>query len=100
MRASGTFTNSIQYLSNKALKVIFTIRRRFQTETNNAKLFLKLFDTCVKPILLYGSELWSVFNINICRNCTDASQFSLKNIMIISCLKKFIPGFRIYPWSE
>ena len=64
MRASGTFTNAIQYLSNKALKVIFMIRRRFQTEVN-AKLFLKLFDTCVKPILLYGSELWSVFNINI-----------------------------------
>ena len=78
MRASGTFTNAIQYLSNKALKVIFMIRRRFQTETINAKLFLKLFDTCVKPILLYGSESWSVFNINICRNCTDASQFSLE----------------------
>ena len=65
MRASGTFTNAIQYLSNKALKVIFMIRRRFQTEVINAKLFLKLFDTCVKPILLYGSELWSVFNINL-----------------------------------
>ena len=53
MRASGTFTNAIQYLSNKALKVIFMIRRRCQTEAINAKLFLKLFDTCVKPILLY-----------------------------------------------
>ena len=41
------------------------IRRRFQTEAINAKLFLKLFNTCVKPILLYGSKLWSVFNINI-----------------------------------
>ena len=69
------------------------IRRRFQTEAINAKLFLKLFDTCVKPILLYGSELWSVFNINICRNCTDASQFSLEKHYDIFCLKKFIPGF-------
>ena len=40
MRASGTFPNAIQYLSNKALKVIFIIRRRFQTEAINAKLFL------------------------------------------------------------
>ena len=56
MRASGTYTNAIQYLSNKALKVIFMIRRRFQTEFINAKLLLKLFDACVKPILLYGSE--------------------------------------------
>ena len=59
----GTFTNAIQYLSNKALKVIFMIRCRFQTEFINAKLLLKLFDACVKPILLYGSELWSVLNI-------------------------------------
>ena len=36
MRASGTFTNTIQYLSNKALKVIFMIRRRFQTESVNS----------------------------------------------------------------
>ena len=93
MRVPGTFTNAIQYLSNKALKVIFIIRRTFQTEAINAKLFLKLFDMCVTPILLYGSELSSVFNIDICRDCTDASQFSLENIMIISCLKKFIPGF-------
>ena len=32
MRASGTLTNAIQYLSNKALNFIFMIRRRFQTE--------------------------------------------------------------------
>ena len=54
------------------------IRCTFQTEAINAKLFLKLFDKCVTPILLYGSELSSVFNINICRNCTDVSQFSLE----------------------
>ena len=47
MRASGTFTNTIQYLSNK-------------------------------PVLLYGSELWSVFHINCSKNSTDASNFSLE----------------------
>ena len=36
MRASGTFTNAIPYLSNQTLKVIFMIRRRFQTEAINA----------------------------------------------------------------
>ena len=62
----------------KALKVIFMIRRRFQTEFINAKLLLKLFDACVKPILLYDSELWSVFNINMCRNGIHPSDFSLE----------------------
>ena len=42
MRASGTFTKAIQYLSKEALKVIFMIRHRIQTEAINAKLFLKL----------------------------------------------------------
>ena len=74
MRASGTFTNTIQYLSNKALKVIFMIRRRFQTESVNSKLLLKLFDT----VLLYSSELWSVFHINCSKKSTDTSNFSLE----------------------
>ena len=56
------------------------IRRRFQTESVNSKLLLKLFDTCVKPVLLYGSELWSVFHINCSKNSTDASNFSLEEL--------------------
>ena len=32
----------------------------------------------MKPILLYGSELWSVFNINMCRNGIHPSDFSLE----------------------
>ena len=54
------------------------IRRRFQTESVNSKLLLKLFDTCVKPVLLYGTELWSVVHINCSKNFTDASNFSLE----------------------
>ena len=103
MRVPGSFTNAIQDLSNKALKVIFIIRRMFQTEAINAKLFLKLFDMCVTPILLYGSELSSVFNIDICRDCTDASQFSLEkhydNFLpekVHTRFCKFILGVNIY----
>ena len=78
MRASGRFTNVIQYLSNKALKVVFMIRRQFQTESLNPSLLLKLFDICVKPVLLYRSELWSIFNLNVSKNSTNASMFTLE----------------------
>ena len=88
MRASGTFTNTIQYLSNKVLKVIFMIRRRSQTESVNSKLLLKLFDTCVKPVLLYGSELRSVFHIDCSKILLMPLTFHWKKIMKTSCLKK------------
>ena len=36
-------------------------------------MLFKLFDACVKPILLYGSELCSVFNLNLSKklSCED-----------------------------
>ena len=62
IKASGFCHRGIGYLTNKALKVVYMIRSRFHTSEVNAGLLLKLFDARVKLILLYGSELWSVFN--------------------------------------
>ena len=32
----------------------------------------------MKPVLLYGSELWSIFNLNVSKNSTNASTFTLE----------------------
>ncbi len=45
------------------MKVVYMIRRGFDSSRVNPLLMLKLFDTCVRPILLYAAELWSVFHI-------------------------------------
>ena len=75
-RASGTFSKAVDVLRKKALKVIFMIKRNFQGDYAYPKLLLKLFDSCVRPILLYGSELWGTYVLNIGRKLNSNSNIS------------------------
>ena len=64
-RSSGVFTQGIKYLCNKVLKAIFCIRKALMSDCMNTGLYMTLYNHCVKPILLYGSEVWSIdFLIN------------------------------------
>lgn len=58
-KPSGTFTDGINYLCKKALKASFCIRKAIGSDKMNTPLFLKLYEQCVKPILLYCSEVWA-----------------------------------------
>ena len=59
-RASGVFSNAVKYLCNKALKAVFCIRKALMSESMNTELYLTIYQHCVKPILLYCSEIWSL----------------------------------------
>ena len=59
-RSSGIFTQGIKYLCNKALKVIFCIKKALILDCMNTGLYVTLYKHCVEPILLYGSEVWSI----------------------------------------
>ena len=78
IKASGVFNRGISSLSNKALKVVYMIRSGFHTSEVNAKLLLKLFDVCVKPILFCGSELWPVFNLNLSKSLSCEGLYTLE----------------------
>ena len=56
---SGKPHAGIENLVNKARKAWFTIQRSLlKSKEKTVNTYLKLFDTIVKPILLYGCETW------------------------------------------
>ena len=57
-KPSGSFTEAINYLCETASKASFCIRKAVAFEYLNVDLFLNLYEHCVKPILLYCSEVW------------------------------------------
>ena len=57
--SSGRYTYARDILSKKAYKVFATAKRLFSSsERSTITIKNKLFDTLVKPILLYGCEIW------------------------------------------
>ena len=60
--ASGTFGEAKNELYNKALKAYYKLSKIFGELTPSVKTSIHLFHHTVKPILLYGSEIWGQFN--------------------------------------
>jgi hypothetical protein len=57
--ASGKFKPACNRLCDQALKAIFKIRQL--DIRNNISTALKLFNSLIVPILMYGSEIWSPY---------------------------------------
>ena len=63
--SNGKFKKCIEVLENKASRALFKLMNNIKPCYNvNVKTFCKLFDSLIEPILLYGSEVWSMFNIS------------------------------------
>ena len=60
--SSGTFTFAKKELIFKARKALFKVYKSVNYPLCSVQLMSKLFDTLVKPILLYGSEIWGDSN--------------------------------------
>ncbi len=77
--SSGSFHSGINDLSSKALKCSFLLKRKLLQNLNvPVDIYLNCFDTLVKPVLLYCSEVWGQelvhdrkdFNIDLVdKNC-------------------------------
>lgn len=56
---SGNLAKSIKDLQTKAMKALFKISSTLKSkDILSAELDLKLFDSMVKPICLYGCQVW------------------------------------------
>ena len=60
MSNTGSFHRATDTLYSKSLRALFSLYSAISIHSDepNTKLYLKLFDSLIKPILLYGSEVW------------------------------------------
>ena len=59
---SGNFKKARLYLKNKALRSLFAFMKTFNSQNGTpVEVQLHLFDSLVKPVLLYGSEVWGSY---------------------------------------
>ena len=56
-----SFTATLEDLSSKAKRATYALLNKLPLKLTPIKTLVKLFDTCIVPILLYGSEIWAPF---------------------------------------
>ena len=56
-----SFTSSLTNLSTKATRAIYALNSKLPIKNSPVRTIIKLFDFCVSPILLYGSEIWAPY---------------------------------------
>ena len=62
--STGSFAKARIYLYNRALKAYFKLKGIFENILPSIDTSLHVFDHTVKPILLYGCEVWGTSNLN------------------------------------
>ena len=55
-----SFSKTLENLSMKANRAIFSINNKFKLSKLPIRLALKIFQSQITPILLYGSEVWGL----------------------------------------
>jgi hypothetical protein len=58
---SGSFNPAIKELACKAKKAYFSLSKTVLSEPCSPKVGTHIFDTMIKPICLYGSEVWGAY---------------------------------------
>ena len=59
----GSFQASIKHNCEQAAKAMFLLIRKMKTLDLSVDTQIELFDKMIKPILLYGSEIWDYSNV-------------------------------------
>ena len=60
--SSGSFSFAQKQLYQKALKSFFKLKKDFISMNPDIKTTIHIFDHTIKPILMYGAEIWGYFN--------------------------------------
>ena len=87
---SGSFLAAKKNIAEQANKALFSLMRKIRTLKLPIDIQLELFDKTIKPILLYGSEIWGF------GNCEIIERVHLKFLKYVFHLKKCTPSHMIY----
>ena len=60
---SGSFTSSLKNLKSRAVGAYYAMKKIHNYGKIAPHIHTKLFDTLVRPILLYSSEVWGAFGL-------------------------------------
>ena len=63
---SGSFSANQDRLYNKGLRIMFTLVKDFHPLNGTpVRIFLELFDSMIRPVLLYNCEIWGAYIMKI-----------------------------------
>ena len=87
---SGSFLKAKKHIAEQANIAVFSLLRKIRHLNLPIDMQIDLFNKMIKPILLYGCEIWGFGNIDI------IERVQLKFFKHILHLKKSTPSFMIY----
>ena len=87
---SGSFLTIKKHIAKQATKAMFHILKKARALLLPIYKQLELFDKTIKPILLYGCEIWGVGDLRI------IEQVQLKNLKFVLNIKKSTPNCIVY----
>ena len=93
--ASGMFNYGQNDIFNKARKATFKVTKLITSAEPSVRTSLHLYDHLIKPILLYGSEIWGVFKTNS-KACKKDESFLFPSIYKTSFADKSHVSFLKY----
>lgn len=87
---NGNFSDARSKLAAQAQKSLYGIYRIIRNQNIPIDLQLKLFDSMVEPILLYGSEIWGFENLK------NIEQVHLSFCKRILKVRSTTPNYMVY----
>ena len=87
---TGNFNLTKKHLADKALKAMYEVWKIGRMYKLSIKCLHDLFDKMIKPILLYGREVWGFSNNDI------LEKIHLKFCKILLNLKTSTPSYMVY----
>ena len=87
---SGSFARTKKYLSDQANKAMFSLLKKIRVLNLPISMQIELFNKTIKPILLYGAEIYGFGNLDI------LERIQLKFLKYILNLKASTPTAMVY----